>query len=336
MILAPTLTLSAGSGAAIVRPTFSRDFAGEKTLNNGTGPAITFTRASNATFFDASGVLQTASNDAPRFDHSGGSSLGLLIEEARTNLFLNSATLTTQSVTVTAVAHTLSFYGTGQIVLSGAHSATVAGSGAFPTRTTLTFTPSAGSLTATVSGTIEYAQLEAGAFATSYITTTGATATRSADVAAVDPINSFYNQTEGTLFIECSFLGLRSDGGTSSVIHVQDKGTVNDNFARLRQGAVIAGADYQIRVGAVTTVDSNSLTVVAGTTYRHAFTIKQDDFAAYRNASDLLTDSSVTIPSVNWLGIYTAVSGDVSSGHIRRIAYYPKRLTNTLLQQLTT
>jgi hypothetical protein len=92
MLLAPTLSLSAGSGAAIVRPSFSRDFAGEKTLNNGTGPAITFTRASNATFFDASGTLQTASNDAPRFDHdpATGASRGLLIEEARTNSIRNS------------------------------------------------------------------------------------------------------------------------------------------------------------------------------------------------------------------------------------------------------
>jgi hypothetical protein len=92
MVLAPTLTLSAGSGAAIVRPTFSRDFAGEKTLNNGTGPAIAFTRASNATYFDASGTLQTASSDTPRFDHdpATGASRGLLIEEARTNSIRNS------------------------------------------------------------------------------------------------------------------------------------------------------------------------------------------------------------------------------------------------------
>jgi len=92
MILAPTLSLSAGSGAAIVRPTFSRDFAGEKTLNNGTGPAITFTRGSDATYFDADGVLQTATNDTPRFDHdpADGASRGLLIEEARTNSLRNS------------------------------------------------------------------------------------------------------------------------------------------------------------------------------------------------------------------------------------------------------
>jgi hypothetical protein len=89
MVLAPTLLLNSGSGA-IVRPTFSRDFAGEKTLNNGTGPSITFTRASDATYFDANGTLQTATSDTPRFDHSGGSSLGLLIEEARTNSIRNS------------------------------------------------------------------------------------------------------------------------------------------------------------------------------------------------------------------------------------------------------
>jgi hypothetical protein len=88
------LLLNAGSGAAIARPTFSRDFAGEKTLNNGTGPAITFTRASNATFFDANGTLQTAANDTPRFDHdpatAGNPSRGLLIEESRTNSIRNS------------------------------------------------------------------------------------------------------------------------------------------------------------------------------------------------------------------------------------------------------
>jgi hypothetical protein len=50
-------------------PTFQRDFAQFKTLDHATGPAITFTRASDGTFFDADGVLQTATTNAPRFDH---------------------------------------------------------------------------------------------------------------------------------------------------------------------------------------------------------------------------------------------------------------------------
>jgi hypothetical protein len=76
MVLAPTLLLNAGSGAAIVRPTFSRDFAGEKTLNNGTGPAIAFTRGSHATYFDASGTLRFAPNNAIRNSQAGGAVVG--------------------------------------------------------------------------------------------------------------------------------------------------------------------------------------------------------------------------------------------------------------------
>jgi hypothetical protein len=78
---------------ALDMPSFQRDFASLKTLDHGTGPAITFTRASGATYFDADGVLQTAATNAPRFDHdpaAGALSRGLLIEESRTNSLRNS------------------------------------------------------------------------------------------------------------------------------------------------------------------------------------------------------------------------------------------------------
>jgi len=109
LVLAPVQNIVSGSSAAIVRPTFSRDFAGEKTLDNGTGPNITFTRNSNATFFDATGTLQTAGTNVPRFDHdpaTGGSSLGLLIEESRTNSITNSADLSAASWAKTNVSVT--------------------------------------------------------------------------------------------------------------------------------------------------------------------------------------------------------------------------------------
>ena len=130
------------------------NFAVDKTLTARKGPTPTFTRGSTATFIGSNGLIQSSSIDGPRFDHDPITLAckGLLIEESRFNLIFPSDTLTTQTRTVTAVAHTLSFYGTGTVVLSGVAIATVTGTGAYPTRTTLTFTPTAGSLVLTVTG----------------------------------------------------------------------------------------------------------------------------------------------------------------------------------------
>ncbi len=51
----------------------------------------TFTRASVATYFDSTGVMQTATNNTPRFDYDPVTHLqkGLLIEESRTNSLRN-------------------------------------------------------------------------------------------------------------------------------------------------------------------------------------------------------------------------------------------------------
>ena len=142
-------------------------------------------RSGNAYYFDNTGTLQTAGTNTARFDYAWNGSAwaakGLLIEGARTNVFLNSTTPATQSITVTAQAYTLSFYGTGTITLSGASTAgPLVGTGA-NNRVTLTFTPSAASLTLTLSGTVNYPQLEAGSFASSYIVCGGTATTRNAE-----------------------------------------------------------------------------------------------------------------------------------------------------------
>ena len=172
---------------------------------------VTTSRAANtATRFNASGLIEIVNANLPRFDFSPTALVcqGQLIEEARTNLFLNSlidgTNLSTQSVTLSAVAYTLSFYGSGSVAISGGHSATVPGVGDFPSRKTYTFTPTAGSSTFTISGDVKFAQIETGSFATSFIPTAATSVLRNADVVSMTGTNltSWLDATQGTLLSE--------------------------------------------------------------------------------------------------------------------------------------
>lgn len=263
--------------------------------------------------------------------------LGLLIEEARTNLFQNSATGVTQTRTVTAVAHTLSFYGTGTITLSGTSTAgPLVGTGT-NARVTLTFTPTAGSLTLTVSGTCTNVNLEIGAFATSPIITAGASVTRAADVCtmATSSIPGF-NAAAGTLFAEgarstlgatVTFPWLAALDGTSG----NRMGIFHDDPGNDKLKAIV-------RVGGVTqanfTTGGPTLSTV-GDIGRGALAYALNDFAYVgNNNTSVATDTSGTVPTVTALLIG---SGDnVWCGWVRRIAYYNKRLPNAVLLRITT
>lgn len=73
-----------------LRPSLDLRFALAKKLD----PRITFTRGSSGTYFGPDGIMRTAGVNEPRFDHDPvtGQSLGLLVEEQRTNLLLDSNT----------------------------------------------------------------------------------------------------------------------------------------------------------------------------------------------------------------------------------------------------
>ena len=85
---ATAIVLGVSTGYPIIRPSLTLDFANSQIFD----PRITFTRASTATYFDAQGLMRTEASGVPRIDHDPvtGACKGLLIEEARTNLFTNS------------------------------------------------------------------------------------------------------------------------------------------------------------------------------------------------------------------------------------------------------
>jgi hypothetical protein len=106
-------------------------------------------------------ATQTTTNAKPRNAVQPASGVRNLLQG-------DTDTMTTQTITVTAAQHRLSFQGTGTVTLSGAStSGPLVGTGASDI-VGLTFTPTAGSLTLTVSGAVEIAQLELGSSRSAY------------------------------------------------------------------------------------------------------------------------------------------------------------------------
>ena len=100
--------------------------------------AVSYSATGQRMFFDSNGYLTFAPN----------------------NILLNSATLSTQSVTTTPNYYILSFQGTGSVTLSGTSTGTTNGTGV-GNRVYTRFKPTAGTLTLTVTGSVTSAQLEA-------------------------------------------------------------------------------------------------------------------------------------------------------------------------------
>ena len=298
---------------------------------------ITFTRASTGSYFDSAGTLQSAGINTPRLDYNPSTlaAQGLLIEEQRANLVLQSAALSTQNVTVTAVAHTLSFYGTGTIVLSGATTNTLIGTGAFPTRSTLTFTPTAGTLTLTVTGTVQYGQLEIGSFATSYIPTTTTSLTRSADVASVNTLSPWYNASAGTLYAEATPISPTTNALNQIVVSIDD--TTTNNRLQLSRTTSVGGYSFLVAVGGVTGWNPQ-VGVWANQTagkLAAAFATSDQKFA-YVGLLDSGAGTGAIPSSLTHMQIGARADGALQfNGYIRRITYYPRRLTDAELQTIT-
>ena len=263
--------------------------------------------------------------------------LGLLIEEARTNLLLNSATLSTQIVTTTAQAYTLSFYGTGTVTLAGSSLAgPLVGTGLFPQRASLTFTPTAGALTLTVTGTVSNAQLEAGGFATSYIPTAGASVTRSADVATMvgNNFSNWYNQTTGTFSVTTE----ASANANAEYLEVCDVSNSSNSF--YFDNSVGSMRNVTFSGSSAVSVLNLSAVGTVGATNKLAGVYALNDFAASRNGGTVVTDTVGAVPvgvlQMNIGRSVNAIASTYIDGHIKSISYYNTRLTDTLLQAITT
>ena len=105
-----TTGLSTISATGAAGPSLDLNFVASTTLD----PRITFTRASIGTYVDSTGIIRTVTADVPRLDYDPVTRqpLGLLIEEARTNLILQSQDLSAAAwAGTTKTASTSTFLG---------------------------------------------------------------------------------------------------------------------------------------------------------------------------------------------------------------------------------
>lgn len=173
------------------------------------------------------------------------------------------------------------------------------------------------------------AQVEAGAFATSYIPTVASQVTRSADNALMQGSNfsGWYNQSEGTI----------------STIVDSPKGTVvvgtGNTFADTQYLTVAASNNLSIRSG---NADVAVLTTPISTTAitKAAWVYKANDFRGAYNGTLSNADTAGAVPvdqvrMVIGAASWTTAGGNYLNGYIRQIAYYPTRLQNSQLQAIT-
>lgn len=174
------------------------------------------------------------------------------------------------------------------------------------------------------------AQLEAGSFPTSYIPTTTAALTRSADVCSITggDFTSLYNATEGTILANAS----TPASGDRTVLSTDDN-TANE-MTRLRTEGT--NPFFKVTDGGSDVVAIDAGTVTANTTFKLAAAYEINNFAASINGGAVVADTSGTIPTVDRMRIGAGQGGNTMCGHIARIQYFRKRLPDAKLQSLTT
>jgi len=184
------------------------------------------------------------------------------------------------------------------------------------------------------------AQLEQGAFPTSYIPTVASTGARSADNAFMTGTNfsSWYNSTAstgGTILAQARRGYSGNFSGYPNLYRISD-GTSNNRILAYGVDASTQFTNYAITTGGVLQTDYAFATISTTNLFKsiHAVSTNNSTFGA--NGTLTTTDTSVTLPSVNRLDIGTTESGgNLWNGTISAISYYPTRLSNTLLQNLT-
>jgi hypothetical protein len=176
------------------------------------------------------------------------------------------------------------------------------------------------------------AQLEAGAYATSYIPTTSASVTRNADVISNTSATSLIGQTEGTIFIDFDNLLQTSYaneylfslfGNSSNQVWIRKETSTNAYTAR-----VLANGSTAVTILSIPVLNGRN---------KMALAYKSGQTALYLNGSLFATDADAYTFNAALTRIDLASLNGSANGlaKIYAASLFPTRLTNTQLAALT-
>jgi hypothetical protein len=175
------------------------------------------------------------------------------------------------------------------------------------------------------------AQLEPGAYATSYIPTTTASVTRNAETCYKASVTSLIGQTEGTGFINFIY----NNTGTACVAIVLND-TTNDNRVQLEIGSAGGGTLYLFSGGNLQ-VGLSVGSFIANTEYKIAFKYKLNDVSVYKNGIKYGPDTSATMPtSLTRIELGSELLSSFNNYKIKSVSLWKTALTDQELLTLTT
>jgi hypothetical protein len=181
------------------------------------------------------------------------------------------------------------------------------------------------------------AQYETGSFATSYIPTTSASTTRSADVCQIagSDFTSFWNASEGSFAFDAD--GFSTSTNNQFILSASSGSSANSiNLVRSNANDVTGVGSSVLNGGGLQeAMNAAAGTWPTGQTCKLAFAYKANDFAQSVNGAAVTTDTSGSIPTVSQMVIGNAgwTTGPLN-GHIARLRYFNKRLTDKQLEDL--
>ena len=177
-------------------------------------------------------------------------------------------------------------------------------------------------------------QIERVSSATSYIPTSGSTVTRQPDIAKITGTNftDFYNQSKGTIFT--SFRTLPLSTGSRYV----QSSTIGSTLETFYIRSTPTGSDSAIIDGGVAQAyNLINYTRSEQENSKHAYAYELNNFGVSAQGQLGSGDTSCTMPTITRFDIGSLYqdSNTFLNGYISQLFYYPERLTNDQLQNLT-